>query len=117
MLKYITLFAGLSAAVLAQDNRIDDLLAQEMEVFSVPTACLPYPTESPNPRSIENDPVSWPDYALIHSAPRLSIVCDSVDDLSVAASVHPETLRPDLQAGHQVRQLWHLQAALRGKRL
>ena len=37
MLKYFILFAALSAAVLAQDNLMDDLLEQEMEVLSVPT--------------------------------------------------------------------------------
>ena len=39
MLKYITLFAALSAAVLAQDSLMDDLLEQEMQVW--PAAIQP----------------------------------------------------------------------------
>merc|ERR1712216_171806 len=41
MLKYFILFAALSAAVLAQDNLMDDLLEQEMELPCTPKPCVP----------------------------------------------------------------------------
>jgi len=41
MLKYITLFAALSAAVLAQDSLMDDLLEQEMQLPCTPKPCFP----------------------------------------------------------------------------
>jgi hypothetical protein len=52
MLKYFILFAALSAAVLAQDNLMDDLLEQEMEVLSVPTPWImqPSPNRIANPK-------------------------------------------------------------------
>ena len=52
MLKYFVLFAALSAAVLAQDNLMDDLLEQEMEVLSVPTPWImqPSPNRIANPK-------------------------------------------------------------------